>query len=275
MSSSLAIVAALFYGFADFAGGYATRRLSVWTVIAWSQLLGLGLLAVGVLVVPASAVTRTDLLWGAGAGIAGLVGLALLYLALARGSMTIAAPISGAVAAVIPVLVDVIAGTGLTTRQWLGVGLALGAILLVGLEHGTGRLDRRSLVYAVVAGGLFGVFFVAFSQTDPASGLWPLVAARAVSLPIAFVVAASRGVAAPPRSEDLGIVAVAGNLDMAANIAGALALQRGPAGVTAVLVSLYPAVTAGMAMLVLHERPTRLQLFGVGLALGAVIALVG
>ncbi len=275
MSSSLAIVAALFYGFADFAGGYATRRLSVWTVIAWAQLLGLGLLAVGVVVVPASAVTRADLLWGAGAGLAGLIGLALLYLALARGSMTIAAPISGAVAAVIPVLVDVIAGTGLTTRQWLGVGLALGAILLVGLEHSSGRLDRRSLLYAVVAGALFGVFFVAFSQTDPASGLWPLVAARAISVPIAFAVAASLGVAAPPRSRDLGIVAVAGNLDMAANIAGALALQRGPAGVTAVLVSLYPAVTAGMAMLVLRERPTRLQLFGVGLALGAVIALVG
>jgi len=275
MSSSLAIVAALFYGFADFAGGYATRRLSVWTVIAWAQLLGLGLLAVGVVVVPASAVTRADLLWGAGAGLAGLIGLALLYLALARGSMTIAAPISGAVAAVIPVLVDVIAGTGLTTRQWLGVGLALGAILLVGLEHSSGRLDRRSLLYAVVAGALFGVFFVAFSQTGPASGLWPLVAARAISVPIAFAVAASLGVAAPPRSRDLGIVAVAGNLDMAANIAGALALQRGPAGVTAVLVSLYPAVTAGMAMLVLRERPTRLQLFGVGLALGAVIALVG
>ncbi len=275
MSSSLAIVAALFYGFADFAGGYATRRLSVWTVIAWAQLLGLGLLAVGVVVVPASAVTRADLLWGAGAGLAGLIGLALLYLALARGSMTIAAPISGAVAAVIPVLVDVIAGTGLTTRQWLGVGLALGAILLVGLEHSRGRLDRRSLLYAVVAGALFGVFFVAFSQTDPASGLWPLVTARAISVPIAFAMAASRGVVAPPRSELLGIVAVAGNLDMAANIAGALALQRGPAGVTAVLVSLYPAVTAGMAMLVLRERPTRLQLFGVGLALGAVIALVG
>jgi len=275
MSSSLAITAALFYGFADFAGGYATRRLSVWTVIAWAQLLGLGLLAVGVVVVPASAVTRADLLWGAGAGLAGLIGLALLYLALARGSMTIAAPISGAVAAVIPVLVDVIAGTGLTTRQWFGVGLALGAILLVGLEHSRGRLDRRSLLYAVVAGALFGVFFVAFSQTDPASGLWPLVTARAISVPIAFAMAASRGVVAPPRSELLGIVAVAGNLDMAANIAGALALQRGPAGVTAVLVSLYPAVTAGMAMLVLRERPTRLQLLGVGLALGAVIALVG
>ena len=174
-----------------------------------------------------------------------------------------------------PVLVAVIAEPVLATRRWDGVGLALGAILLVGLEHGVGRLDGRSLVYAVEAGGLFGVFFVAFSQTDPASGLWPLVTARAISVPIAFAMAASRGVVAPPRSELLGIVAVAGNLDMAANIAGALALQRGPAGVTAVLVSLYPAVTAGMAMLVLRERPTRLQLFGVGLALGAVIALVG
>ncbi|GMQ86418.1 MAG: EamA family transporter [Acidimicrobiia bacterium] len=275
MSSSLAVASALFYGFSDFAGGYVTRRLSVWTVIAWSQLLGLALVAAGVLVVPASSVTRADLLWGAVGGLAGLIGLVLLYLALARGTMMIAAPISGAVTASIPVLADVVAGPGLSTRQALGIGLAIGAILLVGLQHGIGGLDRRSLLYAVIAGVLFGIFFLALSRTEPASGLWPLVAARAISVPIAFAVAVSRGVAAPPRLENLGFVAVAGNLDMAANITGALALQRGPAGVTAVLISLYPAVTATLAMFVLRERPTRLQLLGVVLALGAVIALVG
>jgi len=275
MSQALAVTAAFFYGFADFAGGYVTRRISVWTVIAWSQLLGLGLLGVGVLLVPATEVTVVDLLWGAAAVLAGLVGLVLLYLSLARGTMAIVAPVSGAAAAAIPVFADVIGGPGLTSRQVLGVALAVGAIVLVGLEHGAGRMDRWSLAGAVVAGVLFGLFFLAFAQTDPASGLWPLVAARATSLPLAFAVAASLGVAAPPRSVDLGLVAVAGNLDMAANLAGALALQRGPAGVTTVLISLYPAVTAATAMMLLRERPSRSQVAGMVLALGALVALVG
>lgn len=275
MSQALAVSAAFFYGFADFAGGYVTKRVSVWRVIAWAQFLGVGLLLVGVLVVPSTEVTASDLVWGAVAGLAGLIGLVLLYLSLARGTMAIVAPISGAVAAAIPVVFDLLGGPGLTARQGLGVALALGAILLVGLEHGVSQLDRRSLLGGVAAGALFGLFFVALAQTDPASGLWPLVAARATSIPIAFAVAAVRGVAGPPRASDLGVVAIAGNLDMAANIAGALALQRGPVGVTAVLVSLYPAVTAAAAVLVLRERPSGRQLVGIALALAALAALVG
>ena len=275
MSQALAVAAAFFYGFADFAGGFVTKRVSVWRVIAWSQLLGLVLLAVGVIVVPATLVTRADVLWGAAAGLAGLIGLTLLYLSLATGTMAIVAPISGAVAAAVPVLFDLLSGPGLTTREAIGVVLALVAILLVGFGHGVSNVDRRSVIGGVVAGLLFGLFFIALAQTDPASGLWPLVAARATTIPIAFAVAAVRGVAAPPGSADLGLVALAGNLDMAANITGALALQRGDVGVTAVLVSLYPAVTAATAVIVLRERPTGRQMIGIALALIALIALVG
>ena len=260
MSQALALASAFFYGIGDFAGGYATKRVSVWRVIAWAQLLGLGLLAIGVLVV---------------AGLAGLAGLVLLYLSLARGTMAIVAPISGAVAAAVPVVFDLIGGTGFTARQGLGVALALGAILMVGLGHDATQIDRRSLLGGVIAGAMFGVFFIALAQTDAASGLWPLVAARATTIPVAFAIAAYRGVAGPPRSGDLGIVVVAGTFDMAANIAGALALQRGPVGVTSVLVSLYPAVTAITAIVVLHERPTGRQIAGIVLALAALIALIG
>ena len=275
MSQALALAAAFFYGIGDFAGGFATKRMSVWRVIAWAQLLGLGLLAVGVLVVEATEVTAADLVWGSVAGLAGLAGLVLLYLSLARGTMAIVATISGAVAAAVPVVFDLIGGPGLTPRQGFGVALALGAILLVGLGHDATQIDRRSLLGGVVAGAMFGLFFIALAQTDPASGLWPLVAARGTTIPVAFAVAAYRGVAGPPRSSDLGVVAVAGTFDMAANIAGALALQRGPVGVTSVLVSLYPAVTAITAIVVLHERPTGRQIAGIVLALAALVALVG
>jgi threonine/homoserine efflux transporter RhtA len=159
--------------------------------------------------------------------------------------------------------------------QSIMLTMALGAILLVGLGHDATQIDRRSLLGGVVAGAMFGLFFIALAQTDPASGLWPLVAARATTIPVAFAIAAYRGVAGPPRSSDLGVVVVAGTFDMAANIAGALALQRGPVGVTAVLVSLYPAVTAVTAIVVLHERPTGLQIAGIILAMAALVALVG
>lgn len=275
MNQALAAAAAIFYGFADFAGGFATRRLSVWRVMAWAQLLGLGLLAIGLVVVPATEVTGRDLFFGAVAGFVGLVGLVVLYLSLAQGTMAIVAPISGAVAAAVPVVVDVVFGEGLSTRQWVGVGLALAAVALVGMEPGVGGTDRRWLVGAVFSGISFGVFFVALGQTDAASGLWPLVAARGTSIPIAFAIAAGLGVAAAPGGRYLGLIALIGNLDMAANIFSALALQRGPAGVTAVVVSLYPAVTAATAMVLLRERPGGRQLAGIGFALGALVALVG
>jgi drug/metabolite transporter (DMT)-like permease len=275
MSELLAVIASFFYGFADFAGGIATKRLPVWTVVAWSQLLGVALLVGGLVVVPASAVTSADLAWGSVAGLAGLVGLVLLYRSLAGGTMAVVAPVSGAVAAVVPVLFDVAAGTTLTRREALGIALALVAIVLVGLGHGAKSLDARSIAGGISAGALFGLFFVALAQTSPDAGLWPLVAARATTVPLAFLVAAVTRTAGAPRGTDLALVATAGSLDMAANVSGALALQRGPVGVTSVLVSLYPAVTAAAAVMVLRERPSARQLVGVVLALAAVVTLVG
>jgi uncharacterized membrane protein len=275
MTQAFAAVAAFFYGTADFVGGLVTRRHPVWAVMAWSQLLGLGVLAAGLVIVPAPFVTERDLVFGSIAGLVGLFGLVVLYRALARGTMAIVAPISGAVAATIPVAVDVVFGAGLGTRQWIGVVLALCAIVLVGMERGRASTDRVALGGAILSGIGFGLFYLALAQTGVDAGLWPLVAARGVSIPIGFVIAAGIGVAAAPGGRVLGLLALIGNLDMAANVASVLALQRSPVGVTVVVVSLYPAVTAMTAMVVLDERPDGFQIVGIGFALAALVALVG
>jgi drug/metabolite transporter (DMT)-like permease len=273
MSQLLALLSAVLFGVADFTGGLVTRRLPVWKVIPWSQLLGLPLLVVGLLVVPAEEITALDLALGAVGGIAGLAGLAILYSTLAAGTMSVVAPISGAVAAAIPVIFDLSRGEELSPLQIFGIVLALAAVLLVGLDHSARHLDGRLLLQAAAAGAAFAVFFIALGFTDEASGLWPLVAARTATVPIAFAVALALGVAARPRDDDLRLVAVAGTLDMGANVAIALALQRGPIGVSSVLSSLYPAVTAVVAVVVLNERPSTQQLVGIGFALAAVLAL--
>ena len=87
MSQLLALTSAAFYGFADFVGGLTTRRLALWRVTAWSMFIGVAVLAVGLLVVPANEVTAPDILWGSAAGVAGLLGLAILYSTLAAGTM--------------------------------------------------------------------------------------------------------------------------------------------------------------------------------------------
>jgi len=273
MSQLLALTSAAFYGFGDFVGGFATRRMALWRVTAWSMFIGVAVLIIGLFVVPAEEVTAADILWGSAAGVAGLFGLAILYSTLAAGTMTIVAPISGASAAVIPVLFDLAQGTTLTSRQWFGIALAVAAVLLVGAERGAQRADPRIVARAMLAGATFGFFFIALSQTSTDSGLWPLVGARVVAVPLAFLVAFATKSVAPPRRRDLGLLVLLGSLDMSANIAIALALQQGSLAVNSVLSSLYPVFTALAAIIILHERPSRVQTVGVGFAVGAIVAL--
>ena len=85
----LAIASAVFYGAADFAGGLATRRSGATPVVLLSQASGLVLLALILPLLPHASPTMPDLLWGAGAGVTGGVGVALLYRALAIGTMAV------------------------------------------------------------------------------------------------------------------------------------------------------------------------------------------
>ena len=273
MSQFYALASAVMFGLGDFTGGFITRRLAVWAVMMWSQLIGLGVLALGFLLVPVESVTRGDLAYGALGGAAGFVGLSILYTALARGSMSVVAPITGATGAVLPVVVDVAGGHGLTGLEWLGIGLGIGAVLLLTYDVKKKSLSRESLLLAMTAGAAFAVFFIALAQTDEASGLWPVAAARAVSIPIAITVALVLGVAHRPKLRDTRLLTTAGSLDMAANVSVLLALQRGSLAVSTVLSSLYPAFTAIAAVVILRERPTNTQTSGIAMALGSVIAL--
>ena len=74
----LALGAAALWGAGDFLGGLTTRRLPVLIVLFWSQLLGLCGIAVWIAVSSAER-PGAVLLWAAGAGIAGAVGLGCLY----------------------------------------------------------------------------------------------------------------------------------------------------------------------------------------------------
>jgi len=271
---ALALCAAALWGTGDFLGGLATRRVSVLTVLFWSQLVGLAGLAVWVV---ASRAERPDTgLWFAlGGGVAGVVGLGCLYRGMAVGAMGIVAPIS-ATSPIVPLAVDLVRGNSPATVQWLGIALALTGIVLVSRESGDGHpagAARRPVAagvgLALVAALGFGLFIVGLGEAAQESASWATATARFGAVAVLVVVLLSLRTV-PRASRNLfPLILAVGIFDAAANALIALAAVRGSIGIVAVLSSLYPIATILLARAILHER------LGTTRTVGGLIALGG
>jgi uncharacterized membrane protein len=268
MSVPIALPTAVAYGLADFAGGLAARRAPVLAVTAVVQLAGLLALLPVVLLVPGTPSVAAFVTGGL-AGIAGAVGLLLYLRALAVGPMGVVAPLSAVVGAGLPLLVGVLGGERPGPVTLLAVALALVAIVLATAGTGTDAATRLGSLLGLAAGVGFGAFFIGMDATPPASGLWPLVAGRVVTVTLLGALLLTRRAAARPNR----LMIVSGVADTAANAGFLLATRLGDLGVSAVVVSLYPVVVVLLARIVLRERLTRVQLTGAGLALGAGVLL--
>ena len=280
----LAIGSAVLYGAADFTGGLATRRASTLPVVLLSQAAGLILLALIVPLLPHTSPARADLLWGAAAGLTGGIGVALLYHALAIGTMAVVAPTTAVCAVAIPVLVSVLLGERPVPLAVAGIALGLVSIVLVSRQQGAAQpqprepaspRSRPSGVGAALASGIaIGLFLLSFAQAGPNAGLWPLLVARTVSVTLFAVmtIAGGRSIRMPPRVTTL--VIVGGVMDMLANALYLVATRQGPLSIVVTLSSLYPASTVLLARMVLGERLHPWQITGVGCALAAVVLIV-
>jgi len=268
MAVLLSLLAALSYGLADFCGGMASKRASVWGVALLASVAG------SVLVLAASVVmggdsTGADIWWGSAAGVGNGFGTLFLYRGLSSGRMGVVAPVSGVGAAVIPVVVGVLLGERPAALVWAGIVLALPAIWLVAREPtGPSVASPGGLVDGGLAGLGFGFLFVALGQVSEDAGLAPLAADQIVSAVVIVLVASMlRQPWRPRRPAVLGGV-LAGTLSVGATLCFLLATRVGFLSVTSVLTSLYPAFTVLLAATVLREHVHRAQ--AVGLLMCAV-----
>lgn len=283
MTALLASLAsAAFYGAADFLGGLASRRAPTIIVVAVAQLSGLIALGLVLPFLPPSTPTHHDWIWGAAAGVTGGIGVALLYRALAIGSMAIVAPITAVCAVTVPVAASIALGERPGIGTMSGIVLAIVAIVLVSRQRlpdgddGAARSVRiRAAGTALVSGVAIGLFFIALAQTTADAGMWPLVAARGLSsaMFVALALAAQGTLRMPARVA--ATVIVGGVLDVLANVLYLVASRYGPLSIVVTLASLYPASTVLLARFVLGERLSSSQAFGVACALGAVMLIVG
>ena len=285
LAPALALCSAALYGAADFLGGLGARRTSALVVVAGSQLTGLALLGVILPLLPHAAPSTRDFIWGGVAGLAGGVGVALLYRALAVGRMAVVAPTTAVCAVAIPMTAAMLLGERPAAGRLAGMGLAIVAIVLVsqqrrvageGGDHPlTSRRLPPGLQLALMSGVAIGLFFLALARTAATAGLWPLLAARVMSVGPFGVAAVVSGRSLRMPAPVAAIVIAAGAVDMLANALYLIATRYGSLSVVVTLSSLYPASTVILARVVLGERLSAWQGVGIACALIAVVLIVG
>ena len=277
----LALASAALYGAADFLGGLASRRASTIAIVLISQIAGLIPLAVLLFVLP-SAPSHDDFIWGTIAGLAGSAGVALLYRALAVGTMSVVAPTTAVCAVMLPVFVEALRGERLPVLTQSGIALAILAIVLIS-QHDTPSSDRvarhgrglpAGIGLAFVSGVAIGLFFLALARTSPAAGLWPLLASRGLSAVIfgAVLLAAYWPLKLQPAVLKTAIAC--GVVDMLANALYLIASRGERLSIVVTLASLYPASTVILARIVVGERLSSRQAVGIACALVAVVMIV-
>jgi len=290
MAVLLAALSAATFGIGDFFGGLSARRMAALLTTVAAQAAGLGLVLASCLAISGSPTGR-DLLFGALAGVAGAVGLVLFYWAMGQGPMSVVAPVSAVMSALVPVVAGVAAGERPGVLSTAGILLGLPAIVLISREptpveaavseraveasvhlRAPKRLAARGglpVVAGTLAGVAFGGFFTLISHTGEGSGMWPIAAARAAAVVLAgFVALTARPARPAPRG--LAFAALAGCLDATGNAFYLLATRQGLLTLVGVVGAMYPASTVVLARAVLRERLAPHQAVGLAIAAGAV-----
>jgi len=271
----LGLAAAVLYGSGDFLGGMAARRAHVLMVLILAEGAGAAVALAAAAISPAPA-SLAGLAWGTGAGLTGGLGLIIFYTGLAAGPMTVVAPVSGLMSTVLPVAVALAQGERPGAGVYAGALLCLIAIVLASSAGDTGAPRRpgrpgrgRAIVYGMVSGALFGLFFLLIRNAGQSGELWPVAAARIGELAVVVAAAAALRQRLRPRGAGGSLLlaaAGAGMIDVIANICYVAATRTGQFGLAVVLASLYPAVTVLLARVVLGERLRWVQRAGLGLA---------
>ncbi len=276
LSILLGLSAAFSWGAGDFYGGLASRKTGPYRAVFFGEAVGI------VFVIAAAFMFRQAFpswwfcLLAAAAGAIGTLGILLLYQAMTRGLMSIAAPVSALMAAVIPIVIGAFTDGLPKWVTLIGFGFALFAIWFVSQsENGVKDIFAHvaDLKLPLVAGVGFGLYFALMHSATRTSTLWPMVVSRSSGMIVMTVFLLARRDSWKVESPAWLAITLNGILDVGGNVLYILASQMGRMDVAAILSSLFPASTVLLAALVLKERVTRPQSFGILLALIAIILM--
>jgi drug/metabolite transporter (DMT)-like permease len=276
LSSLFGLLSALTWGAGDFTGGIVSRRAGVYRAAFYGESAGLIFLAVMLAVFREPIPGWPVWTWSATAGAIGSIGLLALFRSLAEGQMSVAAPVSALMGAVLPVIASALTEGLPGPTKYFGFGLALGAIWLISRGDGHRKelhLHLADLRLPLFSGVCFGAYFILMHQGSHSATIWPMVAARSAGSFVLFFFALGNHQLKWPDRQAAPLVLLNALGDISGNTFYILSGQAGRLDVAAVLGSLYPGTTVLLAGLLLHERLNRSQWLGIAAALGALILL--
>jgi drug/metabolite transporter (DMT)-like permease len=270
------LASAVSWGAADFSGGIISKRSNVFGVVITAQGLGMLLFTVLALVNGEPFPDHASLWWSGAAGLCYGFCLPLFYTLLARGRMSVAAPVSAVMAAVVPMVVGLFTEGFPGMWTFTGILLALAAVWLIARGEGgttTREVRLNDVVLPLLAGMVFGMYFVSMHHASREAFYWPVALARLVSISVLLVYALATRQNWLPQARNFPLIALSGLLDVGGNAFYILSGQLGRLDTAAVLGSLYPGSTVLLAALFLHERLSGWQKAGVLTALAAILLM--
>jgi drug/metabolite transporter (DMT)-like permease len=266
----LALAAALFWGSGDFSGGFATRRINPFQVLALSAIAGMVVLSTAALINMEQLPSTASTLWSLLAGLSGAIGISALYSALSRGNATAVAPISAVIGAALPVGFTFLTHGTPAVLQLVGFALAFIGIWLVSMSTSENTNKKNSGIgLAFLAGAGFGGYFIFIGQVDSSGVFFPLLFARGLMLVVAVAFLLTKRLQFPSiRKNPMALLA--GLLDSAGNVFFLLAKNLTRLDYAVIVSSLYPAVTVILTAVVFKEKVGNWQKAGVVLCLAAI-----
>src|SRR3954447_9520068 len=266
----LGLAASVSWGVGDFISASRTRFISVLAVLVCSQAVGFIWIGGVALVAQEPVPAARYILFSVLGAIAGTIGLACFLRGMAVGKISLVAPIA-AMAAVVPVVVGIATGDRPSTLQGAGMVIALAGAVLASRERdpdgGGGSKLAAGVLLAAASAFAWGWFFLAIDVASDGGAVWASLVNRATSMTILLVAA----IFLRPKLRDarphLGLLAIAGTLDVSANLMFAAASTKGLVSLVSVTGSLYPVVTVMLARVILHERVERVQELGIAAAI--------
>jgi len=292
----LGLTGAIFWGSADFAARFASRRVGAYRTLFFMQLFGFLALSIHLkLTYGFASVAAFGWKPWILAVVAGLLNVAAslaLYYSFQVGVMTIVAPVSSAYPA-LTVALSLLSGERLEPLRAAGLALTLLGVVLAAtsfapvdpVSSGTGgsleahvsslvHVSSKGVGWAIFAGITFGVLFWFLGYhvvplVGSAVSVW-VIRLTAFSTLLLCAAPARQSIRLPRGAVWWLLLAVA-ILDTAAFIANNAGLTTGQVSVVSVLASLYGAVTVLLSWIFLREKLERSQWLGVLLIFAGIV----
>lgn len=282
MGIALGLAAALSWGLADYFAALASRRTGALQVVLGFHLVATALLAVAVFGTgdDLSDVSGRDLGWFVFVGALGWLSYLAFYRALAIGPISIVSPIVSAYAAVTVICAVLIGGESLAAGEAVAVAVVLLGVLLASSDlrqiRAIERLAAVGLVLALLTAVLIGAFVYGVAYfTDEYGWLVPIFLARAISTLFILGTAFQAGQWRLPlgsRTLILMIVFIA-VVDTVGYVAFNFGVRHADTSVVATAAAPYSVVPIAAGVILMHERPARLQWGGVALVIAGLVLL--